>query len=48
MDKLRLEIKAMDDLHPELRDLYDTMTRLSILPEDFEGRVKVCNYIKLN
>lgn len=41
MDKLRLEIKAMDDLHPELRDLCDTMNRLSILPEDFEGKLKV-------
>lgn len=41
MDKLRLDIKAMDELHPELRDLGDTMSRLSLLPEDFEGHQKV-------
>jgi len=41
MDKLRLEIKAMDELHQDMRDLYDTMTRLSMLPSDFEGKVKV-------
>lgn len=41
MDKLRLEIKAMDELHPDLRDLMDTMNRLSLLPSDFEGKQKV-------
>ncbi|XP_077297023.1 vacuolar protein sorting 28 isoform X1 [Arctopsyche grandis] len=47
MDKLRLEIKAMDDLHPELRDLCDTMSRLSILPEDFEGKQKVQSWLNV-
>ncbi|KAJ3637345.1 hypothetical protein MTP99_000814 [Tenebrio molitor] len=45
MDKLRLDIKAMDDLHPELRDLVDTMNRLSILPSDFEGKQKVAEWL---
>lgn len=45
MDKLRLEIRAMDDLHPELRDLVDTMNRLSILPSDFEGKQKVGEWL---
>ncbi|KAG5862744.1 hypothetical protein JTB14_013044 [Gonioctena quinquepunctata] len=45
MDKLRLEIRAMDDLHPELRDLVDTMNRLSILPSDFEGKQKVAEWL---
>lgn len=45
MDKLRLEIRAMDDLHPELRDLVDTMNRLSILPSDFEGKQKVSQWL---
>lgn len=45
MDKLRLEIRAMDDLHPELRDLVDTMNRLSILPSDFEGKQKVSEWL---
>ncbi|CRK96285.1 CLUMA_CG009707, isoform A [Clunio marinus] len=41
MDKLRLGIKAMDELHPELRDLDDTMNRLSLIPENFDGKEKV-------
>jgi len=45
MDKLRLEIRAMDDLHPELRDLVDTMNRLSILPSDFDGKQKVAEWL---
>lgn len=28
-------------IHPDLRDLMDTMNSLSALPEDFEGKVKV-------
>lgn len=45
MDKLRLEIKAMDELHPELRDLVDTMNRLSLIPESFEGKEKVQTWL---
>ncbi|XP_018325041.1 vacuolar protein sorting-associated protein 28 homolog [Agrilus planipennis] len=45
MDKLRLQIKAMDDLHPELRDLVDTMNRLSILPAEYEGKQKVAEWL---
>jgi ESCRT-I complex subunit VPS28 len=44
MDKLRLEIKAMDELQPELRDLVDTMNRLSLIPSDFDGKVKVTTW----
>lgn len=46
MDKLRLEIKAMDELHPELRDLVDTINRLSLIPEGFEGKIKVTNWLQ--
>uniref|UniRef100_A0A182MU43 Vacuolar protein sorting-associated protein 28 homolog n=1 Tax=Anopheles culicifacies TaxID=139723 RepID=A0A182MU43_9DIPT len=45
MDKLRLEIRAMDDLQPELRDLLDTMNRLSLIPDNFEGKEKVSNWL---
>ncbi|KAG5676434.1 hypothetical protein PVAND_006272 [Polypedilum vanderplanki] len=45
MDKLRLGIKAMDELHPDLRDLIDTMSRLSIIPENFEGKEKVKTWL---
>ncbi|KAF5279534.1 hypothetical protein FQR65_LT03356 [Abscondita terminalis] len=45
MDKLRLGITAMDSLHPELKDLVDTMERLSILPSDFEGKQKMTEWL---
>ncbi|XP_074842569.1 vacuolar protein sorting-associated protein 28 homolog [Carettochelys insculpta] len=41
MDKLRLEIRAMDEIQPDLRQLMETMNRMSHLPPDFEGRQKV-------
>ena len=46
MDKLHLKIKAMDKLHPDLRDLVDTMNSLSILPSDFEGKQKVADWLQ--
>lgn len=46
MDKLRLQIKSMDQLHPDLRDLLDTMNRLSILPSDFDGKQKVNEWLQ--
>ena len=41
MDKLRLQIRAMDEIHPDLRDLKLTMDTLSVVPDDFEGQVPV-------
>lgn len=41
MDKLRLGIKANDEIQPDLRELLDVMNRLSKLPSDFEGKLKV-------
>lgn len=35
----------MDELHPELRDLVDTMNRLSLIPESFEGKDKVTSWL---
>jgi ESCRT-I complex subunit VPS28 len=46
MDKLRLEIKANDEIQPDLRELLETMTRLSILPADFEGKHKVNTWLR--
>lgn len=36
----------MDELHPDLRDLVDTMNRLSILPSDFNGRKRVAEWLQ--
>ena len=46
MDKLRLDIRANDELQPELRDLADTMSRLSLIPDSFEGKDKVSQWLK--
>ncbi|CAL4094037.1 unnamed protein product, partial [Meganyctiphanes norvegica] len=45
MDKLRLGIDANDELQPDLRDLQENMNRLAIIPQDFEGRTKVQEWI---
>lgn len=41
MDKLRLEIKANDEIQPDLRELIDVMTRITNLPSDFDGKSKL-------
>lgn len=41
MDKLRLNMKAVDEIQPDLRELLETMNRLSSLPADYEGREKI-------
>ncbi|KXJ29064.1 vacuolar protein sorting-associated protein 28 homolog [Exaiptasia diaphana] len=49
MDKLRLQIRAVDEVQPDLRDLMDTMNSMSNLPDDFEGKDKVNTwYMTLN
>jgi len=40
-----LDIKAMDELQPDLRDLMDTINRLSMLPADYEGKQKVSDWL---
>ncbi|EEB19112.1 conserved hypothetical protein [Pediculus humanus corporis] len=47
MDKLRLEIRAMDELHQDIKDLADTMNRLMLLPSDFEGKEKVAHWLEV-
>lgn len=46
MDKLRLDIKAKDQLHSDFTDLIDTMNRLSILPSNFEGKQKIAEWLE--
>ncbi|XP_038822380.1 vacuolar protein sorting-associated protein 28 homolog isoform X1 [Salvelinus namaycush] len=41
MDKLRLEIRAMDEIQPDLRELMETMNRMSNMPPDNEAKDKV-------
>ncbi|PNJ08070.1 VPS28 isoform 5 [Pongo abelii] len=44
MDKLRLEIRAMDEIQPDLRELMETMHRMSHLPPAVEGRQTVSQW----
>ena len=46
MDRLRLEIRAMDELHPDVKELHETMVRMSSLPAAFEGRLKVKKWLE--
>lgn len=41
MDKVRLGMKAVDELQEDVRDLLSTMNRLSLIPDDFDGKHKV-------
>jgi len=45
MDRLRLQIRAKDEIHPDLEDLKLTMDRLSMLSDDFEGKVAVQKWL---
>ncbi|KAF8409349.1 hypothetical protein HHK36_005424 [Tetracentron sinense] len=41
MDSLKLNMVAVDQVHPVLSDLSASLTKLSILPTEFEGRTKM-------
>lgn len=45
MDKLKLEIRAKDEIHPDLKDLTDSMERMSTLPSGFEGKAQVDRWL---
>jgi len=47
LDKLRMDIKSMDELYSDCKDLCDNLYTLSILPSDFEGRVKVEKWLAI-
>ncbi|KAK9156207.1 hypothetical protein Sjap_003687 [Stephania japonica] len=45
MDTLKLNMVAVDQVHPVLADLLASLNKLSILPGEFEGRVKMREWI---
>lgn len=45
LDRLKLGMKSMDELLPDLRELHDSMTRLTILPHTYEGSNRVKTWI---
>lgn len=44
-DRLKLGMKSMDELLPDLRELNETMDRLTILPPTYEGSKRVKTWI---
>lgn len=44
-DRLKLGMKSMDELLPDLRELHETMGRLTILPPTYEGPARVKTWI---
>lgn len=40
-DQLKLNVRAVDELFPNLNELYTSINAMSSLPEDFDGRAKV-------
>jgi len=49
MDSLKLEMKAVDELHPSLSDLMESINKVSDLPPDHDAKVKVKKWLlKLN
>ena len=44
-DKLRLGMKSTDELQPDVRDLYDTMNRLTLIPSNYEGKAKIKEWL---
>ncbi|XP_058088966.1 vacuolar protein sorting-associated protein 28 homolog 2-like [Magnolia sinica] len=45
MDSLKLNMVAVDQVHPLLADLSGSLNKLSILPPEFEGRTKMKEWI---
>lgn len=45
MDSLKLNMVAVDQVHPLLSDLYASLNKLTILPPDFEGKIKMKEWI---
>ena len=46
MDAVKLEQRAVDELQPLLSDLWESLTRLPDLPNDFEPNRKVEKWLK--
>ena len=49
MDSLKLNMLAVDQLHPQLSDLIQSLHKIGSLPSDYSGKTKIKEWlIKLN
>ena len=44
-DRLRLNIRSKDELQPDLKELYETISRLTIVPQEFEAKTKIKEWL---
>lgn len=44
-DTIKLDLRSTDKLQPDLMDLYDTMNRLTLIPSNYEGKVKIKEWL---
>mmetsp|Transcript_32702 Transcript_32702/g.80099 ORF Transcript_32702/g.80099 Transcript_32702/m.80099 type:complete len:210 (+) Transcript_32702:127-756(+) len=47
MDSLKLEMTAVDQIYPLLNDLYQSLSKISSLPPDWDGKVKIKKWLTL-
>lgn len=47
MDKIKLDIRSMDEIHGELKDLCDNLTRLSLIPPGWPAKDKLTSWLNL-
>ena len=47
MNKLELGLKSKDELFTDVLDLSENLSTLSVLPSDFEGRIKVDKWLNV-
>jgi len=45
MDSLKLNLTAVDQIHPLLADLLDSICKISNLPPDWEGKIKIRTWL---
>jgi len=49
MDSLKLNLTSVDQIHPLLNDLFESVSKISSLGPDWEGKIKIKNWlIQLN
>lgn len=44
LDALKLNLNAVDQLHPLLSDLMQSLALLKILPANYEGKVRILDW----
>lgn len=45
MDALKLDLRAVDEIQPQLNDLLETLNKIPDLPGDFEGKIKLKEWL---